>query len=81
MIMKISWKLIIHVTTVIFHVNCHLLVNDIELTKSKKDSQFTLKVKFENRSLEYHLRRKTADVNTIIAEEDESLSPLEKHVG
>ena len=80
MIMKISWKLIIHVSTVIFHVNCQSLVNDIELTKSK-DSLFTLKVQFENRSLVYHLRRKNADVNTLIADEDESLSPLEKHVG
>jgi len=79
-IMKILCQLIINVVTVILHVNSKSLLNknDIELTKSK-DNFFTLKVQFENRTLVYNLRRKHTNVNTLIAEEDESLSPLEKH--
>ena len=82
MIMKILCQLIINVVTVILHVNSRSILNknDIELTKSK-DNFFTLKVQFENRTLVYNLRRKHTNVNTLIAEEDESLSPLEKHVG
>ena len=66
---------------IVFRVQSLVIVNHNDLSLVKlSDRTFRLRVKVQNTTKTFNLQRRQENMQTLIADEDESLSPIQKSV-
>ena len=74
-------KLSLLLNFIVHHVHGLVIMNNNELSLVQlSDNAFVLRVNIHNSTKTFNLKRRQENIQTLIADEDESLSPIHKSV-